>query len=125
VYGPLEKVCGECKAPFVFGARAQQHMYEVLRLHVDATAKRCQGCARKRRALEDARAAYAAALKAAEGATTAKPHLDVAKATLDLVMAGGRAGIDRAIGACRRARRLGAGKSAARLEAKLITRRAG
>ena len=39
-------------------------MYEVLRLHVDATAKRCQGCARKRRALEDARAAYAAALKA-------------------------------------------------------------
>jgi putative zinc ribbon protein len=125
VYGPLEKRCSDCGAAFVWPARAQQHLYEVIRVHVDVTAKRCRSCARKRKQIEDARTVYAQALAAADGATTPKPYLEVARATLELVELGGRAGIERAIGSCRRARRLGAGAVADQLEARLRAVRAG
>jgi hypothetical protein len=125
VYGPLENRCSDCGAAFVLSARAQQHMYEVLRLHVDTQGKRCLTCGRKRRALEEARVAYAAAVTAAEGATTAKPFLDLARTTLEVVLAGGKARIERGIASCRRARKLGAGEIADRTEARLERLRAG
>jgi hypothetical protein len=125
VYGPLEGKCRDCGEMFVHSARAQQHMYEVLRLFVDTKAVRCQRCAKNRRALEAARVAYAAAVIAADGATTANPFLDLARTTLDVVRAGGKAQIERAIASCRRARRLGAGAIADRLEAQLARLRAG
>ena len=123
LYGPIEKTCRDCGEPFVWSARAQQQLYEVARAFTDVFAKQCRTCARKRNKLEAARKAYAAALAAAEGALAPKPHLDVARATLELVKAGGKARLDRAIGHCRKARRLGAGPFADRIEAQLIARR--
>lgn len=123
LYGPLEKVCRDCKTSFVFGARAQQHLCETLGLFIDITAVRCRACARARRAIEAKRVAYAAAIHAADGATTPKPHLALARATLELVRAGGRASLDRAIASCRRARRLGAAEPADQLEAALVALR--
>jgi len=123
LYGPLEKVCRDCKISFVFGARSQQHLYETLGLYIDITAVRCRACARAHRVIEVKRVAYAAAIHAADGATTAKPHLALARATLELVRAGGRGSFDRAIASCRRARRFGAAESADQLEAALVALR--
>jgi len=122
IYGPLEKRCRDCGNDFVFTARAQQQLYETLGVFIDVTAVRCRTCARKRRDVEAKRVAYAAAIHAAEGATTAKPLLALARATLALVQAGGRGSLDRAIACCRKARRLGAAADA--LEAALVALRA-
>jgi hypothetical protein len=108
---------------FVWPAHTQQHLYEVVGATVDVIAKRCRACARKVNKLAAARAAYAAALAEADGAQSWKPHLEVARTTLELLKAGGKAGLDRAIGSVRKARRLGAGEIADRLEAQLIARR--
>jgi hypothetical protein len=118
-YGPLERTCRDCGDMFLLPAAAQRHLYETLGLFVDKLAVRCQPCARRRRALEAKRAAYAAAVAAAAGATTAQPHLDFARAAIALVAAGGRASLDRAIASARHAQRLGAGASAERVERKL------
>lgn len=123
VYGPLERRCIECGTDFVWPAAAQKDLYEVKRAHVDTIAKRCRACARVKNQLEEARASYAAAIEAATNATTAKPHLELARATLVVLDRGGRANVDRAIAACRRARRLGASGTADALEQKLVARR--
>lgn len=123
IFGPLELRCRDCGAPFVLPARAQQQLYEVARAYIDTIAKRCRTCARKVKKLEAARAAYAAALAEADGAPTWKPHLAVGRTTLELLKAGGKARLDRAIGSVRKARKLGAGELADRLEAQLIARR--
>ena len=84
VFAPIHRRCRDCKAMFDWPAKAQQHLYETLGVSVLKTATRCQTCARKRRAIEDARAAYAKA--AAEiPADTAAPYLRVARAMLDVL----------------------------------------
>lgn len=123
-YGPLERTCRECDDTFVLPAMAQRHLYETLGLFVDMLAVRCQPCARRRRAIEAARATYAAAVAAAAGAITAQPHLDLARAAIALSAAGERVSLDRAIGSARRAQRLGAGAPAERAERKLRELRA-
>jgi Probable zinc-ribbon domain len=124
VFGPLEKVCRDCGAPFVFTAGEQKHLLEVLRLSTDATSVRCRRCRRAKLALERARAAYANALRAAERTPSATTHLDVALAVLAVLAAGGRAPLDKALAHCRRARRLGAAASADRVEQAIAARRA-
>ena len=115
MFGPLDKVCRDCRDPFVLTAREQKHLAETLRLFTDVTSVRCRSCRRAKVALERARVAYAAALRAAEQAPSAATHLDVARAILDVLAAGGRAPLDRALGHCRRARRLGASTAADRV----------
>jgi len=124
VFGPIDKVCRDCKEPFVHTAREQKHLAETLQLLTDVTTVRCRSCRRAKVALERARVAYAAALRAVEQAPSAATHLDVARAILDVVAAGGRAPLDRALGHCRRARRLGAAASADRVESQIAARRA-
>jgi hypothetical protein len=121
-YAPIHRRCRDCKAMFEWTAKAQQHLYETIGVTTEATATRCQACARRRRAIEDARAAYAKAV-AEIPADTAAPYVRVAKAMLDVLEAGGTLSIDRAIGYCTRARKLGAGTSADAVEAKLRDRR--
>lgn len=123
VFGPREHTCADCGARFPWPAKAQKELYEDKRAHTDVIAKRCRACARARGRLETARATYAAAVEAAKGATTATPHLELARATLAVLEAGGRANLDRAIAACRKARRLGAVAKADALEASLVARR--
>lgn len=123
-YGPLERTCRDCGNAFVLPATAQRHLYETLGLFVDTRAVRCQPCARRRRAIEAKREIYAGAVAAAAGAITAQPHLDLARAAIALVIAGGHASLDRAIGSARRAQRLGAGVPAERAERKLRELRA-
>jgi len=124
VFGPLEKVCHDCKEPFVHTAREQKHLAEALQLFIDVTTIRCRSCRRAKVARERARAAYAAALRTAELAPSAAAHLAVARAILDVVDAGGRAPLDKALGHCRRARKLGATTSAERVEQQIRARRA-
>jgi hypothetical protein len=119
IYGPFTNTCRDCGAAFVLPASAQRHLYETLGVFTEVLAVRCQACARSRRAIEDQRAAYEAALHAADGATAPEPHLALARAALELVKRGGRCSLDRAISSCRRARRLGAGVRADRTEAAL------
>jgi hypothetical protein len=107
---------------FTWPAEAQKHLYETLGVYVSKTAVRCQACARKRRAIETARVAYAEAA-AALPAETAMPYVRVAKAMLDVLEAGGTLSLDRAIGYCTRARKLGAKSSVDDVEAKLRARR--
>lgn len=123
VFGPLELTCRVCGVAFVLPARAQQQLYEVAGAFIDTLAKRCRPCARKVNKLEAARKAYATALAEADGALSPKPHLALGRATLELLKAGGKARMDRAIASVRKARRLGAGEVADRLEAQLIARR--
>lgn len=123
VYGPIERRCRDCKALFIWPAAAQKHLFETIGATVDTIANRCHPCARARRALESARAAYAEALRELD-ATSAAAHLRVAKAVLAVLEAGGRASIDRAIGHCTRARRLGAASSVDAVERSLRARRA-
>lgn len=112
MFGPLEKVCRSCKVPFVFTAAEQKHWYETLRFHIDSTAVRCGPCRRALRRLELARKRYEKAVHAVADAPSKKTHLDAAAATLQVIRAGGRAPIDRAIGHARRAQALGADASA-------------
>jgi hypothetical protein len=123
VFGPLDKVCRDCRARFVFSAREQKHLVETRRLFIDATTVRCARCRRARVELERARKAYAAALRAAETTPTAAAQLAVACAVVDVVDAGGRASLDRAVACCRRARKLGAKRAAARVEEMIASRR--
>ena len=120
IYGPLERTCFECGDPFVFTAQAQRHLYERLRAFSDVTALRCRGCARKRHAIDRARAEYAEALRGVRAESTATTHLAVARAVVELVKAGGRASLDKAIGHARRAHKLGAGVGALKAEKQLI-----
>lgn len=120
VFGPIHRRCRDCKVMFEWPAKAQQHLYETLGVSVEKTAIRCQACARTRRAIEEARAAYAK-VAAEVPADTAAPYVRVAKAMLDVLEAGGKVSIDRAIGYCTRARKLGAAVDA--IEAKLRARR--
>jgi hypothetical protein len=123
VFGPLDKVCRDCREPFVWTAREQKHLAETLRLFIDATTVRCGPCRRARLTLERARKVYAEALRAAETAPDAASCLAAARAAVDVVDAGGRASLERAVALCRRARRLGARSAADRLEEAIARRR--
>lgn len=124
IYGPIARRCHRCKAPFTWTARAQKHLYETIGAWTDVVANLCQPCARARRAIEDARAAYATARAAAEVAPTAAAYALVGKRMLELLEAGGSASIERAIAYCSHARKLGAGAANDAIDAKLRARRA-
>ena len=108
VFGPLEKVCHECRATFVFTAAEQKRWYETLGFFVDATAVRCGPCRRARQGLERARKRYAVALHAAAESPSKKTHLEAARAALQVIHAGGHAPVDKAVAHARRALMLGA-----------------
>jgi hypothetical protein len=121
-YGPLARTCRTCGKPFTWSARAQKQLYEVARANIEVIALDCQRCARTAKDYEAKREAYVTALRALEQQPSVDAHLAVAEAILALVKAGGRASLDRAIGHCSRARRLG--RPDDRLEAKLRELRA-
>jgi hypothetical protein len=124
VFGPIEKTCRDCGAPFVLTAQEQQHLAETLRLLTLVTSVRCRACRRAKVELEQARQAYAEALAAAERAPTAETHLAVARAALAVLSSGGRAPLDKALSHCRRARKLGAAAAADRVEQQIAKLRA-
>jgi hypothetical protein len=118
-YGPIQRICRTCGELFTWSARAQKQLYEVARANSDTIALHCQRCGRAANDREAKRQAYAAALRELEQQASADAHVAVAKAILELVKAGGRASLDRAVGHCSRARRLGRARSVDDLEAKL------
>lgn len=124
VFGPIEKTCRDCRAPFVLTAHEQQHLAETLRLLTLVTSVRCRTCRRAKLELERARKEYAEALAAAAATPTATTHLEVARTALAVLSAGGRAPLDKALAHCRRARRLGAAAPADRLEREIAKLRA-
>jgi hypothetical protein len=115
ILGPLENDCRDCRRHFVFAAEEQKHWYETLRFMTDSTAVRCPGCRRTRRRIENARRAWAAALRAAETESSADHHLAAARAALALRKAGGGVRLDKALSHCNKAARLGAGAAAEEL----------
>lgn len=123
-YAPVERRCRDCGEMYTWSARAQQHLYETIRVISEKTARRCQSCARARRALETARAAYAEAARELDHAPTASAYVRVAKLMLELHQRGGRVSLERAIGYCTRARKLGGGAAVDAVEEKLRARRA-
>jgi hypothetical protein len=123
VYGPMELRCTTCRDRFVWSARAQKHLFETIAAHGDTIATQCRPCAQRRRALEDARASYAAALTACKEAPTGPAHAKVAASMLALLEAGGRVSLDKAIGHCTRARKLGVTRGVAATERDLRARR--
>lgn len=132
VFGPLDKICRDCKEPFVYTAAAQKHLLEETGAFVDATAVRCLACSQRKQKLEQARRAHAAALDAVAAlASAAAPasdaraatYLAAARAALALLEAGGKTSLERAIGHARKARKLGA-KAGESVEQKLAARRA-
>ena len=120
VYGPLDRVCRDCKKPFLFTAAEQKYWYETLRFPLDSIAVRCAECRKILRRREKAREDYAAALQAAKKSTTAATCRAVAAAAIALIDAGGHAPIAKALGFARKAVRLGANADAlvTRLEQK-------
>src|SRR5688500_10077937 len=74
-YGPIERRCSDCKQMFTWPAAAQQHLYETIGAIVHASAARCQACARAKRVREDARIAYADALRALARAQSRAAHV--------------------------------------------------
>ncbi len=124
VFGPIEKTCRDCRAPFVLTAHEQKHMAETLRLPTMITSVRCRACRRAKLELERARKAYADALGVAARTPTAATHLEVARTALAVISAGGRAPLDKAVAHCRRARSLGAAASADRIEQQIEKLRA-
>jgi hypothetical protein len=113
VFGPLEKVCRDCRATFVFTAAEQKHWYETLGFFIDVTAVRCGGCRRARHTVERARRRYAKALQAAVETPTRASHLEVAQSGLEMIVARGRSPskkvLENLVAHARRAQRLGAG----------------
>lgn len=122
VYAPIERRCHACKEMYIWSARAQKHLYETIGVWIDKTAKHCQSCARERRAREEARAAYATALAELAATPSGAAHATVATTMLAILEAGGRVSLEKAIGHCTRARRLG-DTSIASVEAALRARR--
>jgi hypothetical protein len=118
-YAPIERRCSTCKEMFTWSARAQKHLYETIGIHTEKTARHCQSCARKRRALETARSVYATALKELEAADSVAARVRVAKCMLEILTHGGQVSIAKAIGHCTRARRLGGAGSVDAVETKL------
>lgn len=119
IFGPLERSCRTCHEAFVFTAQEQRHWHEELGFYIDATAVHCRPCRTARQRLESARRAYELALRAAKAVSCAENHLAVARAAVKLIGAGGSAPIDKALGHCTRARRLGAAASADRVSESL------
>jgi len=124
VFGPIEKTCRDCRAPFVLTAHEQKHLAETLQLLTLVTSVRCRTCRSAKVELERARKAYADALEAVARTPTAATHLEVAHPALAVISAGGRAPLDKALAHCRRARRLGAAAPADRLEREIAKLRA-
>lgn len=123
VFGPLEKVCRDCKQPFVFSAAAQKELLEEQGAYIDTTAVRCLRCGQARSKLEAARLAHARALNALAPDAPAQSFLAAARAALALLTTGGIAigdrVLDRALGHCRKAKSKGAG-AAETVEQKLV-----
>jgi hypothetical protein len=131
-FGPLRRFCRSCGKRFVFPARKQKHWLETLGFHIDSTAVCCRPCRAGQRRVEERRKDWESALRAAETSAGPGPQLALARAGLALLQAWGRAPLDKAVAACRRAQRLGAGAEADRvleelraLRAEIIRSRAG
>jgi hypothetical protein len=103
VFGPLERVCRDCKKEFVFPAAEQKYWLETLGFHIDSTATRCLGCRTVRRKQRS----YADAVNETKKNPTARAFLNAAKAALAWHKAGGRAPLAKAVAHCRRAQKLG------------------
>jgi hypothetical protein len=103
VFGPLERVCRDCKKEFLFPAAEQKYWLETLRFHIDSTATRCLACRTARRKQRS----YADAVNETQKNPTARAFLNAAKAALAWHKAGGRAPLEKAVAHCRRAQKLG------------------
>jgi hypothetical protein len=57
-YYDLEKICRNCKRPFIFFAEEQQYWYETMRFPLEADCVRCPECRKKERYLARNRATY-------------------------------------------------------------------
>ena len=57
-YVDIQKHCRECRRPFIFFAKEQQHWYEVLGFYIDSDCVRCSECRKDDRKLKEHRAAF-------------------------------------------------------------------
>ncbi|MGQ0839786.1 zinc-ribbon domain containing protein [Actinokineospora sp.] len=120
-YGPREKVCRRCEAPFVFSADEQQHLYETLGLHIDKETVHCPGC----RAVKRTRKAYSEQVRRLDETPSPDAYLEAARLAAVLLAAGDRIDVDKAIGYSRRAKKSGRHvREATGIEARLIALRA-
>lgn len=123
MYAAFELRCSDCKTTFVWRAREQQRFYETIGVYGTVTIHRCPMCAAKQRArkdaLEAARVRYTAAVKALEADATGEAYAAVAKHMLAILDLGGQLSIEKAIGHCTRARKLGASNQVSATEAQL------
>ncbi len=105
-YVDQARTCLQCGASFVFGAAEQKYWYETLGFRLDATAVRCPPCRRKRRSDRAIRQTLALAVAEA-AARPADPLVlaALAQATLTHVERFGNGDLDRALAACRKARK--------------------
>jgi tetratricopeptide (TPR) repeat protein len=106
-YVDHERVCVQCREPFVFAAVEQKRWYETLGFDFASVAIRCPSCRRQRRldkalhhAVDDAKRELAAQ------AEDASAHLALAEAIVTLRARNDRGKLDEALAAARKARRL-------------------
>jgi hypothetical protein len=106
-YVDLQRVCEQCKSEFVFSGKEQKYWYETLQFHFDSVAKHCPDCRKKRRSAKIAQEHVAKATAEAQ-ATPKDPakQLALAEAVIRLLEARNEGSLEKAVAACRRARRL-------------------
>lgn len=78
--------CRDCRRPFLFHAREQQHWYEELGFGLDADCVRCVPCRKRQQRLARLRRRYETLLR--ESLRTPQQTLELADCTLSLVEAG-------------------------------------
>lgn len=102
-----ERICVQCKEPFVFSAKEQKYWYETLRFWADSTAIRCLDCRRKQRSKAAIQRQLSAALAALAKSPDDPGHLlEVAEARVKYHEAFGSSDLHSGLAAARRAFRL-------------------
>ncbi len=109
-YVDQPRTCVQCCDAFVFEAKEQKYWYETLGFRLDSIAVRCASCRKKRRSDRAiGRTLERAVVEAAAHPEEASVLLSLAEATVAHAERFGTGDLDRALSACRKARRAAPG----------------
>lgn len=85
-YFNVERICADCKEPFIFYAREQKHWYEELGFPLEAQAIRCARCRKAAQKIARTRKTYEDLL--AKKSRSPNEHLKLLEALLHLIEKG-------------------------------------
>ena len=106
-YVDEERTCRQCGESFTFTAKEQKFWYERLKFNYHSSAVRCPACRKTKRTEKALRAEMADLLRRLDESPEDPAALvELARATVQYRRRAGEGDLERAIGACRKARRL-------------------